>query len=69
MDTSASLALGEPMSEGEGPTMDLGRKRPTKERPPFFMVRPILRIIIEADDAVEEMEMLSVEAENIFPPE
>lgn len=51
---SAASAVGTPIT-------DFGLKRPAKERPLFFIPRPIFRIIIEAEEAVEEMDRLSVD--------
>ncbi len=50
------------------PTIDLGRNSPTRERVPFFMPRPILRIIIDAEEAVDEMDRLSVDPWKNLPP-
>lgn len=43
------------------PTTDLGRNMPTSDRVPFFMPRPILRIMTDADEAVDEIDRLSID--------
>jgi hypothetical protein len=70
MDTAVWLPSPDERESGGGtPMIDFGRNNPTRDRPPFFMPRPIFRIMMEAEDAVEETEMLSVELINILPPE
>lgn len=66
MDTAAWLASG--ISAVGTPMVDFGRNKPARERPPFFIPRPIFRIMIDADEAVEEIERLSVEPENRREP-
>jgi hypothetical protein len=41
----------------------LGLKSPLMDLPPFFMPLPIFLSMIEADDAVEDIDRLSVEPE------
>jgi hypothetical protein len=43
------------------PMKDLGRKRPTSDRVDFFIPLPIFRNIIDAEEAVDEIDKLSVE--------
>ena len=43
------------------PIKDLGRKRPTSDRVDFFIPLPIFRNIIDAEEAVDEIDKLSVE--------
>jgi hypothetical protein len=50
-----------PPSFDEMLTMDLGRNSPTSDRVDLFMPLPIFRSIIEADDAVDDTDRLSVE--------
>lgn len=47
---------------------DLGLNSPASDLVLFFIPRPILRIMTEAEEAVEEMERLSVEPPNILGP-
>jgi hypothetical protein len=68
MDTEASVVWGSGPSAAGTPVTDFGRKSPTSDRVLFFIPRPIFRIIIEAEDAVEEMERLSVDPWKNLPP-
>lgn len=68
MDTAVCVVSGWIGSAAGAPMIDFGRKSPTRDRVPFFMPRPIFRIIIEADDAVDEMERLSVDPWKNLPP-
>jgi hypothetical protein len=68
MDTAAWPASLTGVSAAGMPLADFGRKRPTRERVLFFMPRPIFLIIIEADEAVDEMERLSVDPPKKRPP-
>jgi hypothetical protein len=61
------LACGNAESAAGTPITDFGLKRPTSERVDFFIPLPIFRIIIDAEDAVEEIDRLSVEPEKKLP--
>ena len=67
IETCAMLASLTGPSAAGTPTTDLGRNRPTSDRVPFFMPWPILRSITEAEEAVEEIDKLSVEPVKKFP--
>jgi hypothetical protein len=45
---------------------DFGLNRPLIDLPPFFIPEPIFRSIMDAEEAVDEMDRLSVDPEN--PP-
>lgn len=47
--------------------IDFGRKRPTSERVDLLTPLPIFLNMMEAEDAVEETDMLSVDAEKTLP--
>lgn len=49
--------------------IDLGRKRFLRLRVDFFMPRPNFLSMMDAEEAVDEIEMLSVEAANSAWPE
>lgn len=64
--TCASLVLMAESAAGT-PMTDLGRKSPVSDLVDFFMLFPILRIIMEADEAVDDMERLSVDPVKKLP--
>jgi hypothetical protein len=61
------LTCGKAESAAGTPITDFGLKRPTSERVDFFIPLPIFLIIIEAEDAVDEIERLSVDPEKKLP--
>lgn len=69
IETAAWLASGAATSPIGDPITDFGRNKPARERPPFFMPLPIFRSMIEAEEAVEEMDRLSVDPVKILVPE
>lgn len=55
------LGSGTAESAAGTPTTDFGLKSPTKEREPFFIPLPIFLIMTDAEEAVDDIERLSVD--------
>lgn len=66
-DTSAASVSSRPSEPVT--IMDFGRKRLRRFRVDFFMPRPNFLSMMDADEAVDEMDMLSVDAMNSAWPE